>query len=105
MLARGLRCVDCGQEHPLQMLYRCERCGGVLDVEYARDEPGALVAGPGRGIWRWQALLPVQEPRFQVSLGEAGTPLIPLPRLADELGVAFLAAKADADNPTGSFKD
>src|SRR5512143_974371 len=41
-----------------------------------------------------------------VTLLEGGTPLIPLPRLAEELGGGFeLYAKFEGLNPTGSFKD
>jgi threonine synthase len=42
----------------------------------------------------------------EVSLLEGDTPLIPLPRLAEELGGGFeLYAKFEGLNPTGSFKD
>lgn len=41
-----------------------------------------------------------------VTLLEGDTPLIPMPRLADELGGGFeLWVKAEGMNPTGSFKD
>lgn len=41
-----------------------------------------------------------------VSLQEGNTPLIPMPRLADELGGGFeLFVKFEGMNPTGSFKD
>ncbi|HUF39809.1 MAG TPA: pyridoxal-phosphate dependent enzyme, partial [Anaerolineales bacterium] len=41
-----------------------------------------------------------------VSIGEGDTPLIPLPRLAEELGGGFeLLVKFEGLNPTGSFKD
>jgi threonine synthase len=42
----------------------------------------------------------------EVSLLEGSTPLVPLPRLAEELGGGFeLYAKFEGLNPTGSFKD
>jgi threonine synthase len=40
-----------------------------------------------------------------VTLSEGGTPLIPMPRLASELGAAELHVKFEGSNPTGSFKD
>jgi len=41
-----------------------------------------------------------------VSLQEGNTPLIPVPRLADEMGGGFeLFVKFEGMNPTGSFKD
>jgi threonine synthase len=39
-----------------------------------------------------------------VTLGEGGTPLLELPRLAAHLGVRKLWAKDEGQNPTGSFK-
>jgi len=39
-----------------------------------------------------------------VRLGEGGTPLLPLPRLAQTLGVRELWLKDEAGNPTSSFK-
>jgi threonine synthase len=40
-----------------------------------------------------------------VSLGEGGTPVVPLPRLAAQLKVGALWAKLESLNPTGSYKD
>jgi threonine synthase len=55
---------------------------------------------------RYRSLLNVPEHTAEVSLLEGGTPLIPLPRLAEELGGGFdLYAKFEGLNPTGSFKD
>src|SRR4030095_17184411 len=39
-----------------------------------------------------------------VTLGEGGTPLLPLPRLAAHLGRGKLWAKDEGQNPTGTFK-
>jgi len=39
-----------------------------------------------------------------VTLGEGSTPLVPLPRLAAELGCAALLLKDESFNPTGTFK-
>ncbi len=40
-----------------------------------------------------------------MSLGEGDTPVIELPRAAEELGLARLWAKLEFESPTGSFKD
>jgi len=40
-----------------------------------------------------------------VSMGEGGTPLVPLPHLADEYGVGTLLVKDESRNPTGSVHD
>jgi threonine synthase len=55
---------------------------------------------------RYRSLLEVPEHTASVTLLEGDTPLIPLPRLAAELGGGFeLFAKFEGLNPTGSFKD
>lgn len=55
---------------------------------------------------RYRALVSLPAHSKLVSLHEGDTPLIPLPRLAAELGGGFeLYAKYEGLNPTGSFKD
>ncbi len=55
---------------------------------------------------RYRALIDLPAHAKLVSLHEGDTPLIPLPRLAAELGGGFeLFAKYEGLNPTGSFKD
>lgn len=49
-------------------------------------------------------MLPVEDPRNIVSLGEGGTPLLPVSRLGSELGFRALSIKDEGGNPTGSFK-
>ena len=57
-------------------------------------------------IDHYRLLLDIPAHTRNVTLLEGGTPLIPLPRLADELGGGFeLWAKYEGLNPTGSFKD
>lgn len=62
---------------------------------------------PAKGlIERYRPLLDLPKHIQIVSLHEGDTPLIPLARLADELGGNFeLYAKYEGLNPTGSFKD
>lgn len=55
---------------------------------------------------RYGAWLDIPAGMPVVTLLEGDTPLIPMPRLADELGGGFeLWVKAEGMNPTGSFKD
>ena len=58
----------------------------------------------GGGLWRWRELLPVEDPKQVVYLGEGGTPLLQSRRLGRALGVDELLFKAEGFNPTGSFK-
>ncbi|HEY7562210.1 MAG TPA: threonine synthase [Gaiellaceae bacterium] len=53
---------------------------------------------------RYRDRLPVTDETPVVTLGEGSTPLIPAPRLSEELGIE-LWLKCEGTNPTGSFKD
>src|SRR5512135_140894 len=57
-------------------------------------------------IDHYRSLLDIPAHTQNINLLEGGTPLIPLPRLAAELGGGFeLWTKFEGLNPTGSFKD
>src|SRR5262245_31501763 len=56
------------------------------------------------GMYRFRELLPLGAGEDAVNLGEGGTPLLPLPRLAAHLGMRHVWAKDEGQNPTGSFK-
>jgi threonine synthase len=63
-----------------------------------------LIESRPRNLWRYQELLPVEEPRTGFNSG--CTPLVKATRLARELGVAELYIKDDSVNhPTFSYKD
>ena len=49
-------------------------------------------------------MMPVEDPADIVSLGEGGTPLLSVPRLAARFGFTDLWIKDEAGNPTASFK-
>ena len=50
-------------------------------------------------------VLPLHDPSNIVSLGEGGTPCVPLKNIGNKLGLKDLWAKLEYLNPTGSFKD
>ena len=57
-------------------------------------------------INHYRSLLNIPEKMVPVTLLEGNTPLIPVPRLAAEMGGGFeLFVKFEGLNPTGSFKD
>lgn len=69
---------------------------------------GALPApGSGPGVFRFAPLLPVDPAGPLVSLGEGGTPLVPVPRAAAAAGLSAgaLLVKDESRNPTWSYKD
>lgn len=108
----GLRCVRCGEISALR--YDTWGCAGCRE----QGVPSALLANldldgiDGAELWsQWaqrrpsvwshSELLPVR-PADAVSLGEGGTPTLPLP---DAVGGPNVLVKDERRNPTGSFKD
>lgn len=53
-------------------------------------------------LWRYRELLPIENWRERVELGEGGTPLVPIRRLFPQ--GAEIWVKEEGGNPTGSFK-
>jgi threonine synthase len=83
--------------------------GRPLLVRYDLAAVGAAVsradlAGRAPDLWRYRELLPVEDDAHVVTLGEGLTPLLPVPRLAAELGLARVRVKDETQLPTGSFK-
>ena len=109
MSAVSLTCRVCATEHPLEATGSCSRCFGPLDPVYDWDRvrerftPARVAEGPP-SLWRYAPLLPVAPPE-EPRLAPGFTPLVPAPRLAEELGVGELWLKLDTANPTHSFKD
>jgi threonine synthase len=105
-----LQCSQCGRSYDYtQVQTFCPRCQAPLlaryDLAAARQKLDPLeISRRPRGMWRWSELLPVIDPRNQVSLGEGDTPVLPLPRLGQALELEHLFAKDESLNPTGSFK-
>jgi threonine synthase len=57
-----------------------------------------------RDLWRYRELLPVRRAEDIVSLGEAMTPIVAMPKLARMLGAGEILVKDEGRLPTGSFK-
>jgi len=88
--AVGLRCIECGAEHPLEYLLQCRQCRGLLEPVYDLEplrRLGPAAAFTERGLWRYHAILPIRDAAHFVSLGEGDTPLLDAPALARTLGV------------------
>jgi threonine synthase len=104
-----LECGATGEHHPADQVHNLSHAGKPLLVRY--DLAGirkalskdALAQRPG-DLWRYRELLPVRRVEDIVSLGEAITPLIRLPRLGKRLGDVDLLVKDEGRLPTGSFK-
>jgi threonine synthase len=105
-----VECSVCGQRHDgKRLLTVCERCGQMLVARYdlervaARLTKDALGSRPP-GMYRFRELTPLDEGEEAVTLGEGGTPVLVLPRLARHLGLTRVLAKDEGQNPTGTFK-
>jgi threonine synthase len=55
-------------------------------------------------LWRYDDVLPVDNPDYRISLGEGFTPLLTARRLGAAIGIPRLSIKDESGNPTGSFK-
>ena len=119
-----LRCVSgCPESHAFDaVLYRCPRCGDLLEVVHdlnalrARtpdewrhlfNQRYARLGWPdGSGVWskkEWVA--PALRRENIVSLNEGGTPLFRADRFGREIGMDRLWVKQCGNSHTGSFKD
>ncbi len=98
--ANSFLCTTCGKEYPLDSRdWRCE-CGGLFDL---RDQPtfdAARIDASQPGLWRYRWSLPLDPAWEPVTLGEGGTPLLPLDWQGREIHL-----KLESACPTGSFKD
>jgi threonine synthase len=74
-----------------------------LDDIARRFKPADL-EGRSWTMWRYRDVMPIAPEEAPVSLGEGGTPLLSLPRLAERVGVGALLIKEEGLNPTASFK-
>ena len=120
----ALRCVaGCPESHSFDaIVYRCPRCGDLLEVvhdldalrmrsaaEWRRvfDERYERVAWPrGSGVWakkEWVA--PSIREENIVSMSEGGTSLLHAARFGREIGIENLWIKQCGNSHTGSFKD
>jgi threonine synthase len=120
----AFRCIaGCPGTYPLeQILYRCPRCGGLLEVAHdlaalqtrtaaqwkalfaerwrSLDEPW------GSGVWgKHEWVAPQLAPANIVSMLEGGTHLTRIPRYARELGLGDVRVKQCGTSHSGSFKD
>lgn len=106
----GYKCGFCGHEVPAgSSAGECPVCSGPLLAVYDTSimrrvgfDWNALRAGGEAGIWKYSSLLPSFECRL--SLGEAGSPLVPACNLGRSMDVPNLFIKDESSNPTGSFK-
>jgi threonine synthase len=116
-------CIRCGRRYSTdEVVYRCEDCGGLLDVKHDLEALQDRDAAEWKelfimrtrssewpyasGVWgKKEWVLPQLHEESIVSLGEGNTPLLRVERLGREIGVPDLWVKQCGISHTGSFKD
>ena len=104
-----LECAMTGERHEADRVHNLSRARKPLLVRYdlvgVRDALSKeVLARRPPDLWRYRELLPVRDAANIVSLGEAMTPLIRMPKLTRRLGGGELLVKDEGRLPTGSFK-
>ncbi|HEU4933036.1 MAG TPA: threonine synthase [Pyrinomonadaceae bacterium] len=105
-----LECGLCGLEHEAHRLHNlCTACGKPLLVRYDLDRAKMTLtkeslASRRPDLWRYREVLPVEDDKNIISLGEGWTPLLHAPRLGRRVGLHDLYIKDESQNPTQSFK-
>jgi threonine synthase len=104
-----LECTRDQRQYPAGEVHTLCECGGPLFARYDLDKaaknmrPGHLALREPT-LWRYDDVLPVDNPDYRISLGEGFTPLLTARRLGSAIGIPRLAIKDESGNPTGSFK-
>jgi threonine synthase len=105
-----LECGACGLRHEAQRLHNlCTECGKPLLVRYDFDRAASSLTKEAlktrrADLWRYREVLPVEDEKNIVSLGEGFTPLLHASRLGSQIGLSKLYIKDEGQNPTQSFK-
>ena len=104
-----LECAATGERYAADEIHNLSRAGKPLLVRYDLDGvrksfSKEALTRRAPDLWRYRELLPVRRLADIVSLGEAMTPILPLPKLAAKLGAGELLVKDEGRLPTGSFK-
>ncbi len=96
-----LVCSSCRAVYPVnEPVWRCQRCGSVLDLQFEALLDPVKIAGRKPDLWRYREALPVEQDAHIVTLGEGFTPLTPVNIVGQMVWV-----KQDQLFPTGSYKD
>src|SRR3989337_3047023 len=94
-----IECSNCGRTYdPDTLLTVCDACGKGLLARYdlvaaAKTMTKESLRERRWDLWRYHEIMPVRDPQHRLTLGEGGTPLLDVPRIGSELGLANLLIK------------
>src|SRR5256885_16488328 len=103
----SLECSACGATRNADGLPGVCACGQPYLVRYRvtpAPEGRALLQERRWTMWRYREWLPLADGEAPVTLGEGGTPLLTVPRLAAEHGFPDLRVKEGGAHPPRSLK-
>jgi threonine synthase len=104
-----VRCTGCDSDQRNLMPDYCRRCGSPLEVvlDYEEHHPDGLFEGGVTDLWKYQTLYPLasRQHRWDLNLGEGGTPLVFAAKVGRMIGMDEVWFKCEHLNPSGSFKD
>lgn len=106
-----LKCAKCGEEHrPEEKVLLCSKADdGRLDIFYDYEKMAKAITKDKletrKGFWKYFELLPIDDRKNIITLGEGNTPLLKTQKLGKRLGLTSLYIKDETRNPTASFKD
>ncbi|MDF2504856.1 threonine synthase [Clostridium sp.] len=104
-----LQCSKCGKGYSKDEPHNLCECGGPLLVRYdlhsiKENVDKNVFKTREKGLFRFKELLPIEDEKNIVSLGEGDTPILKADRLGDKIGAENLYIKDEGLNPTGTFK-
>lgn len=104
-----LYCSSCAKKFEANRLYNLCECGKPLLVAYNLQECSKQLKKESLNqreptLWRYREVLPLEDDRNRVTLGEGYTPLVNAKRLGEKYGYSNLYIKDESLNPTQSFK-
>lgn len=104
-----LVCTKTGKSYAKDKLWNLSEVGAPLFARYDLEAVGKNLKKEDLAtrvptMWRYHEIMPVEDMKYCVSLGEGYTPLLQTTSLGRRIGVPNLYVKDEGGNPTGSFK-
>ncbi len=104
-----LRCSVCQEKYDYAWdINRCRKCSGPLWIEIEDEKlkkESNIIKSRNRSMWDYLPFFPFESQNEIISLGEGGTPLLPVSNFPFSSSLKNVLIKDETRNPTGSFKD